>query len=120
MTKLFLGVDGNFRMRNAMVSTPARDPPLADGKGVFVASGPYKDHIANHVKQEDLQSCSGFKAMFLADLKNAKGLRTTGVAGVTCARHGVWRRNGMGDLQKGERYAFGEDIENMWLIRAKL
>lgn len=41
--------------------------------------------------------------MFLANLKNVKGLRTSGVAGICCARHGLWRKNGMGDLQVGER-----------------
>lgn len=98
-----LGVDGNFRMRNAMVSTPERDPVLADGWGVFVNHLMYMNHIRQYVNQEDLQACSGFRAAYLADIKNSKGLRTTGVVGVTCARHGVWRPNGMGDLQKGER-----------------
>lgn len=50
-----------------------------------------------------MSSCSGFAAMFLANLKNVKGLRTSGVAGICCARHGLWRKNGMGDLQVGER-----------------
>ncbi|KAF7321838.1 CxC2 domain-containing protein [Mycena kentingensis (nom. inval.)] len=33
------------------------------------------------------------------------GLRVSGVAGCVCARHGVVRPLGLGDLQKGERYA---------------
>jgi hypothetical protein len=32
-------------------------------------------------------------------------LRATGIGSVTCARHEMYRPNGMGDLQKGERYA---------------
>lgn len=43
--------------------------------------------------------------MFLANAKRVKGLRATGVGGVTCARHNMWRPNGFGDLQRGERYA---------------
>lgn len=50
-----------------------------------------------------ISSCSGFAAMFLANLKRVKGLRTSGVGGVTCTRHNMWLPNGMGDLQKGER-----------------
>ena len=50
-----------------------------------------------------MSSCSGFAVMFLANLKNAKGLRVSGVGGCICARHRVWRANGIGDLQKGER-----------------
>ncbi|KAF8903392.1 hypothetical protein CPB85DRAFT_1377090 [Mucidula mucida] len=101
---LFLAIDANFRLRNAIVSTTDRDPPLGDGWAFFIEQAPYQEHIRSFVSQDDMASCSGFKATFLADLKNAKGLRTTGVAGVTCSRHGVWRPNGMGDLQRGERY----------------
>ncbi|KAF8995213.1 hypothetical protein BDZ89DRAFT_971867 [Hymenopellis radicata] len=108
---LFLAIDANFRLRNAVVSTAERDPPLGDGWAYFIEQGPYEDYILGFVSQEDMAACSGFKAsahgaLFLADLKNTKGLRTTGIAGVTCARHGVWRPNGMGDLQRGERYVF--------------
>ena len=37
--------------------------------------------------------------------KKLKGLRATGMAAVSCARHQLFRPLGMGDLQKGERYA---------------
>lgn len=42
--------------------------------------------------------------MILANLKKAKGLNATGIVGVACSRHELWRPNGMGDLQRGERY----------------
>lgn len=35
--------------------------------------------------------------------KKVKGLRATGVGAVSCARHELFRPQGMGDLQKGER-----------------
>jgi hypothetical protein len=41
--------------------------------------------------------------MFMANSKQVKGLRTTGIGGVTCSRHNMWRANSMGDLQVGER-----------------
>lgn len=41
--------------------------------------------------------------MHLDNLKGITGHRTSGVGGVCCARQDVWRPNGLGDLQKGER-----------------
>ncbi|KAF8989802.1 hypothetical protein BDZ89DRAFT_974614 [Hymenopellis radicata] len=102
--RLFTAQDANFRLRNGIVSTRERDPPVCDGLAYFSPEAPYEAHIRTFVNQEDMSSCSGFQAMFLANLKNVRGLRTTGVAGVTCGRHGVWLPNGMGDLQRGERY----------------
>jgi Kyakuja-Dileera-Zisupton transposase len=37
--------------------------------------------------------------------KKSRGLRATGMGAVSCARHQLFRALGMGDLQKGERYA---------------
>ncbi|KAF8460870.1 hypothetical protein DFH94DRAFT_641058, partial [Russula ochroleuca] len=34
-----------------------------------------------------------------------KGYKATGIGGVFCTRHGLVRKNGLGNLQKGERYA---------------
>ncbi|KAJ6489344.1 hypothetical protein C8R47DRAFT_1071689 [Mycena vitilis] len=103
---LFLAQDCNFRLINRDVSTEARDPIIDDGLGYFCNRVLYKQFIAAHVDEEEISSCSGFQAMFLANAKRVKGLRTTGVGGVTCARHNMWRANGIGDLQRGERKAF--------------
>ncbi|KAK6997432.1 CxC2 domain-containing protein [Favolaschia claudopus] len=100
----FLAEDANFRLINRNVSTEERDPVIDDGMGYFVNREMYKEYLRNHVDEEEISTCSGFQAMFLADAKRGKGLRTTGVGGVTCARHNMWRPNGIGDLQRGERY----------------
>ncbi|THU93967.1 hypothetical protein K435DRAFT_669246, partial [Dendrothele bispora CBS 962.96] len=104
---MFLAIDANFRLRNRIVSNHYRSPTLGDGWAYMVPSEPYKEHLAKHTNEEDvsMSSCSGFAAMFLANLKNVKGLRVSGVGGVCCGRHRVWRGNGLGDLQKGERYS---------------
>jgi hypothetical protein len=101
---LFLAQDCNFRLINRNVSSAAKDPILGDGFGYFVNNGKYVEFLRGHVSEEEISSCSGFQAMFLANRKHVKGLRTTGVGGVTCARHNMWRPNGIGDLQLGERY----------------
>ncbi|KAJ7863880.1 hypothetical protein B0H13DRAFT_1899409 [Mycena leptocephala] len=100
----FLAQDCNFRLINCNVSTVANDPIIDDGLGYFVNHAKYSEFLRRHVSEEEISSCSGFQAMFLANKKRVKGLRTTGVSGVTCAGHNMWRPNGIGDLQKGERY----------------
>ncbi|THU89827.1 hypothetical protein K435DRAFT_677089, partial [Dendrothele bispora CBS 962.96] len=101
---LFLALDANFRLRNRMVSNHYKSLTLGDGWAYLVPCAEYEDHILKYVGQDEMSSCSGFAAMFLANLKNVKGLRVSGVGGCICARHRVWQGNGIGDLQKGERY----------------
>ncbi|KAJ7603387.1 hypothetical protein DFH06DRAFT_1022305 [Mycena polygramma] len=101
---LMLSADANFKLMNRNVSTAVRDPVLDDGTAYFCNRAEYAEHIGKHVDEEEISSCSGFQAMFLANAKRVKGLRVTGVGGVTCARHNMWRPNGLGDLQVGERY----------------
>jgi hypothetical protein len=38
-----------------------------------------------------------------ANTRFSQGYAATGVGGIVCARHGLVRKNGMGNLQKGER-----------------
>lgn len=49
--------------------------------------------------------------MVYANTKFSKGYATTGVGLVLCARHGFIQLNGVGDLQKGERY-----VDVVWSI----
>ncbi|KAJ7623110.1 hypothetical protein DFH06DRAFT_1142895 [Mycena polygramma] len=101
---LYLAQDCNLRLINRDVSNETRDPIVDDGLGYFCNREGYKAFLRSHVDDEEISICSGFQAMFLANAKRVKGLRTTGVGGVTCARHNMWRANGIGDLQRGERY----------------
>ncbi|KAJ7038483.1 hypothetical protein C8F04DRAFT_1256091 [Mycena alexandri] len=104
---LFLAQDANFRLANRNVSTEQADPILGDGFGYFAlreGKDGYKAHIEKHASEQEISSCAGFQAMFLANMKQVKGLRSTGVAGVTCSRHNHWCANGLGDLQVGERF----------------
>ncbi|KAJ7938476.1 hypothetical protein B0H13DRAFT_1587566, partial [Mycena leptocephala] len=99
-----LGTDVNFKLTTEMVSSFTKDPIIGDGLGYFCNYIEYTEHISKHVDEKDISSCSGFQAMFQSHQKRDKGLRTTGVGGVTCSRHNMWQPNGMGDLQRGERY----------------
>lgn len=47
--------------------------------------------------------CSRFGAMELANQKGGRYMRSTGVAGVFCARHDMILPQAMGQLKVGER-----------------
>ncbi|KAJ7617990.1 hypothetical protein FB45DRAFT_756044 [Roridomyces roridus] len=102
---LLLALDANFRLKNRIRANEKDDPSLGPGQSYFVESEPYKEHLRNYVAEKDVSSCIAFAALLQKDTRVTTGLRVSGVGGCVCARHGVVRPLGMGDLQKGERYA---------------
>jgi hypothetical protein len=100
---MWLAQDASFKLINCNVSSEARDPIVDDGKGYFCNHTEYGAHIRKHVNEDEISSCSGFQAMFLANAKRVKGLHVTGVGGVTCMRHNMWCPNSLRDLQLGEQ-----------------
>ncbi|KAJ7711051.1 hypothetical protein B0H16DRAFT_1344103 [Mycena metata] len=52
-----------------------------------------------------ISSCIAFAALLQKDTCSTAGLRVSGVGGCVCVRHECVQPNGIGDLQKGERYA---------------
>ncbi|KAF7300232.1 CxC2 domain-containing protein [Mycena kentingensis (nom. inval.)] len=102
---LMLALDANFRLKNRIRANERQDRPYGPGWGCFVDDGPYKEHLVDYVAEEDVSTCIAFVALMQKDTRLTAGLRVSGVGGCVCARHGVIRAQGMGDLQKGERYA---------------
>ncbi|KAJ7049006.1 hypothetical protein C8F01DRAFT_1266153 [Mycena amicta] len=103
--KLILAMDANFRLKNRIRKNEHADPPLGAGKGYFVMSAGYKEHLKNYIAEKEVSTCAAFAALLQMDSRMTTGLRVSGVGGCVCARHGLVRRQGLGDLQKGERYA---------------
>ncbi|KAF7310141.1 CxC2 domain-containing protein [Mycena indigotica] len=103
--KLILALDANFRLKNRLRANEHSDPSLTRGQGYFVQSDGYKSHLKTYVKEKDISSCVAFAALLQKDTRLTTGLRVSGVGGCVCARHGLVRRQGLGDLQKGERFA---------------
>ncbi|KAF7972068.1 hypothetical protein HWV62_19137 [Athelia sp. TMB] len=99
---LIIGMDACFRLQNRSRSSDAKDPTLGPGWATFIDDAPYHEHLKNYIHKDEISSCAGFAAIFLANLKRTTAVRTTGVGGVICSRHDLWRPNGLGDLQKGE------------------
>ncbi|KAJ7717597.1 hypothetical protein B0H16DRAFT_1740547 [Mycena metata] len=102
---LLLAMDANFRLKNRLRANERDDPPLGDGWGYIVEEKPYKEHLKGYVAEKDVSTCIAFAALLQKDTRLTTGLRCSGVGGVVCARHELVRPQGLGDLQKGERYA---------------
>ncbi|KAJ6467143.1 hypothetical protein C8R47DRAFT_740738 [Mycena vitilis] len=105
MLILAMDATGNFRLKNRLRANEHQDPSLAPGKGYFCTPEPYKEHPRNYVAEKDVSSCVAFAALLQKETRITTGLRVSGVGGCICARHGLVRPHGLGDLQKGERYA---------------
>ncbi|KAJ7899713.1 hypothetical protein B0H13DRAFT_2336971 [Mycena leptocephala] len=102
---LILALDANFKLRNRLHANEINDPSLGPGWGAFVEPMGYKKHLRNYVAEKDISTCIAFAALLQKDTRMTTGLRVSGVGGCVCARHECMRPNGLGDLQKGERYA---------------
>ncbi|KAJ6525816.1 hypothetical protein DFH09DRAFT_1046335 [Mycena vulgaris] len=102
---LLLAVDANFRLKNRMRLNEIEDPSLGLGWGYWVEPKKYTTHLRKYVKEKDISTCIVFAALLQKDTRMTTGLCVSGVGGCVCARHECMRPNGLGDLQKGERYA---------------
>ncbi|KAG2144236.1 hypothetical protein DEU56DRAFT_937900 [Suillus clintonianus] len=101
----FLAIDANFRLKRRNVSSDEADPSLSTGWSYFVEETDYKSYLAQHLGgAQEKSTCSSHNAVNMADTKLSQGLAATGVGTVDCARHNMKRANGVGDLQKGEKY----------------
>ncbi|KAJ7100996.1 hypothetical protein C8R43DRAFT_1141258 [Mycena crocata] len=102
---LILAVDANFKLKHRLRANERYDPSLGPGWGAFVEPIAYREHLKNYVGEKDISTCIAFAALLQKDTRLTTGLRASGVGGCVCARHECVRPNGLGDLQKGERYA---------------
>ncbi|KAJ7917013.1 hypothetical protein B0H13DRAFT_2231523 [Mycena leptocephala] len=103
--KLILAIDANFKMKNRIRVNERYDPSLGPGWGAFVEPTGYRSHLKKYIAEKDISTCIAFAALTQKETRNTAGLRVSGVGGCVCARHECMRPNGLGDLQKGERYA---------------
>ncbi|KAI0757483.1 hypothetical protein C8Q80DRAFT_1092841, partial [Daedaleopsis nitida] len=107
---LFLMIDANFRAR--LKDRGFDDVELAPGWSYYVEERAYMEHIQRFAAQKDMStycieitlnnSCSAeHNAILKANLRR-DGYIASGIGAVLCARHGLVRKNGAGDLQRGE------------------
>ncbi|RDX42700.1 hypothetical protein OH76DRAFT_1362279 [Lentinus brumalis] len=102
--QLMISQDANFRLKNRLRTGSHEDPWLGPGLAYCVDDVPYGEYVMSLATQEDIRTCSGFAALLNALTRSSKGLRATGLIAVSC-RHELFLGKGVGDLQKGERWA---------------
>ncbi|KAI0703791.1 hypothetical protein BC835DRAFT_1230192, partial [Cytidiella melzeri] len=100
-----VALDANFRLRRRAISNEMRDPALGSGWGYFVEDNRYRGYLQDRTEDDEISTCTGFAALMSANSKFTKGYATSGVIVAIDARHGFVLPNGIGDLQKGERYS---------------
>ncbi|KAF6743217.1 hypothetical protein DFP72DRAFT_1080520 [Ephemerocybe angulata] len=102
--RLFLAIDGNFRLKRRKVSSDEKDPGLNGGWAFFVEEKAFREFIKlRWDEKQERSTCVAHDAVDKPD-KEARGLAASGVVAVVCTRHEFKIPNGVGDLQKGERY----------------
>ncbi|VDB97820.1 unnamed protein product [Peniophora sp. CBMAI 1063] len=98
--------DANFRVSNRLSrSTESTDPCFNDGRAYLVPMKEYSAYVDSVEAGKD-EEVSAQAAL-------GKGLRTTGVAGMFCARHELWQPLGLAPLKKGEQYRAIDFISTM-------
>ncbi|KAG1889704.1 uncharacterized protein F5891DRAFT_1198475 [Suillus fuscotomentosus] len=78
---LFLAIDANFHLKHRLAYLQE-----------------------NGTLTQEKSTCISHNTVNMADTKASKGLAAMGVGTVVCARHDMRLANGVGDLQKGEKY----------------
>ncbi|KAJ7700258.1 hypothetical protein B0H16DRAFT_1749090 [Mycena metata] len=102
---LYLALDACFRLKRRLISSEMRDPALGTGWAYMVENGAYREYLRTVTDQKEMNTCSGLAALDYANTKFSRGYATTGVGMCVCARHEFVQPNGVGDLQRGERFA---------------
>ncbi|KAJ3818118.1 hypothetical protein F5880DRAFT_1511225, partial [Lentinula raphanica] len=115
---LYLAEDACFQLKRRLVSSNAVDPGVGTGSSYFVEDNAFREYIATCGEQVEMNTCTGLSAVDHANTKFSRGYATTGVGLAVCARHELVQKNGVVDLQKGERYcnmdyAFGSILRTL-------
>ncbi|VDC02319.1 unnamed protein product [Peniophora sp. CBMAI 1063] len=101
---LFLAIDANFKLK--LKDKLARSVSLADGWSFIVEDLPYKEHLATNTDMTEMKHCtSEYNALRSANMPASKRWSVNGVGASICARHLLYRAQGVTDLPRGERYA---------------
>ncbi|KAJ7358297.1 hypothetical protein DFH08DRAFT_953471 [Mycena albidolilacea] len=101
---IFLAIDACFRLKRKKISSWLKDPSLQDGWSYFVRSFTYEEFVKTLGEQKEMSTCTGLAALDHANTKYAQGYAATGCGMITCGRHEIVCKNGVGDLQAREKY----------------
>ncbi|KAJ7754410.1 hypothetical protein B0H14DRAFT_3096699 [Mycena olivaceomarginata] len=93
---LFLALDACFRLKRGLVSSELKDLGLGTGMAYLLENVEFREYLLTVMDQVEISTCSGLAALDYANTKFSRGYSSTGVG---------MGPNGVGDLQRGERYA---------------
>ncbi|KAJ7897985.1 hypothetical protein B0H14DRAFT_3080821 [Mycena olivaceomarginata] len=102
---IFFALDACFRLKRLMISSELKDPGLGTGWAYMLENTAFREYLLTVTDQKEMTTCSGLAALDYANTKFSRGYSTTGVGMGVCAWHEFVQPNGVGDLQKGERFA---------------
>ncbi|KAJ6508194.1 hypothetical protein C8R45DRAFT_1207936 [Mycena sanguinolenta] len=102
---VFISLDACFRLKRRLVSSELKDPDLGSGWAYMVETELYREYLRDVTPQKEMNTCSGLAALDYTNTKFSRGYSTTGVGMGVCARHEFILPNGVGDLQRGERFS---------------
>jgi hypothetical protein len=116
---IFLAIDTCFHLKRKKISSWLADPSIQDGWAYFVRSLTYEEFVKTlgeqkevrlrfvlsltDAKRPQMSTCTGLAALDHANTKYSQGYATTGCGMVTSGHHEVVCKNGVGDLQAGEK-----------------
>ena len=129
----FLALDANFRLK--LKSRGIGDPEIGSGWSYFVGNKQYNKHISQNTAEMEVSplrsplwpcayvpkavGCgSDFHAVSQANTKSSRDYIASGVVACVCARHSLMQKNGVGDLQRGERYVRLDPSQHMQTLIA--
>ncbi|EIN05219.1 hypothetical protein PUNSTDRAFT_75000 [Punctularia strigosozonata HHB-11173 SS5] len=101
---LFIAVDACFRLK--LKDRGVKDPEFGAGWSYFVHGGDYHRLFESATHAQDIPPCGNqHNAVQQALTRGNSKTVATGVVAAICSRHAMMLPNGVGDLQKGERFA---------------
>ncbi|KAK7024355.1 hypothetical protein VNI00_016409 [Paramarasmius palmivorus] len=102
---LFLSADGHFGLQRKKKPDDPDDVALIAHMGLFADILEYRDYCKRAPNSTEKSTCAKLKAAQNQNKAKFAGVVTSGVVAVTCARHSMFLRHGMVDLEKGEKFA---------------
>ncbi|KAJ6489120.1 hypothetical protein C8R45DRAFT_929812 [Mycena sanguinolenta] len=101
------------------------DVALTEGKSCFPIDSEYQEYVKNSKNSTEKSTCARLNTANFQNKLKFKGCVVSGIVGVTCARHSTFKRDGVVDLNVGERYANTDYavrgvLRNLHLIRTLL
>ncbi|KAK7444303.1 hypothetical protein VKT23_015315 [Stygiomarasmius scandens] len=101
---LYLSADGHFGLQRKLKTDDPDDVALTEDMGLFPERDQYEQYMKSCPATTEKTTCANLKAAQMQNKAKFSGCVTSGIVGITCARHSVFQRGGMVDLTSGERF----------------